>query len=61
VSVREQQYVGERRQYTGDFAGTAVEFTTERAVTLAVGDAVALRVVGDRGIVFKSAAVAALK
>ncbi len=61
VSVREAQYVGGRRQYTGDLAGAVVEFATERAVTLAAGDAVSLEVIAERGIVFKSAAVAALK
>jgi iron(III) transport system ATP-binding protein len=61
VSVREVQYAGGRRQYTGDFAGNAVEFTTERAVSLAVGSGVSLQVAHDRGVVFSSAAVAELR
>jgi ABC-type Fe3+/spermidine/putrescine transport system ATPase subunit len=52
VVVRERHYIGERRQFVGDFSGTSVEFNADRAVTTAIGDTVMLRVLATRGSVF---------
>ena len=57
VVVRERHYIGERRQFVGDFAGTRVEFNADRAVTTAIGDTVMLRVIDLRGNVFPVAAM----
>jgi iron(III) transport system ATP-binding protein len=57
VVVRERHYIGERRQFVGDFAGTRVEFNADRAVTTAIGDTVMLRVINTRGSVFTIAAM----
>jgi iron(III) transport system ATP-binding protein len=61
VVVRERHYIGERRQFVGDFAGTRVEFNADRAVTTAIGETVLLRILDARGSIFTVAGMEELR